>query len=313
MKPCLLQIGGFPSFIQEMIDAEFDCVQWEDIAGDAPRRAQVRGIVTRSNFLIEAERVRQLPELGIIATCGVGYDGIPLALAREKGILVANTPDVLNAAVAELTIGLLLGLLRRLPQADRFLRASHWLEGAFPLGTSLEGKRVGIIGMGRIGKEIARRLVPFNVALAYHGRRDQGLATRFEPDLRALAQASDILIVAAPGGAQTAGMVDAEVLDALGPQGVIVNIARGSIIDEQALLAALSEGRIGGAALDVFHDEPRVDARLMGLDNVVLTPHIGSATHETRRRMAELTLENLRLYFREGRVLTPVSLPEQSG
>ncbi len=308
MKPCLLQIGGFPQFIQTMIDAEYECVGWDAIAADAVQRARVRGIVTRSNFLIPEQTVAQLPNLGIIATCGVGYDGIPLALAQERGILVANTPDVLNAAVAELTIGLLLSLLRRLPQADRYLRDGHWLEQAFPLGTSLEGKHVGIVGMGRIGKEIARRLAPFNVTIAYHGRRDQGLEHRFEPELAGLARASDILIIAAPGGQDTAGIINTPILDALGPQGVVVNIARGSIIDEEALLAALTEGRVGGAALDVFADEPRVDARFMALENVVLTPHMGSATHETRRRMAELTLENLRTYFREGRVLTPVTV-----
>jgi lactate dehydrogenase-like 2-hydroxyacid dehydrogenase len=250
--------------------------------------------------------VERLPKLEIIATNGVGYDGIPLALAAERGIVVANTPEVLNAAVAELCIGSLLALLRRLPQADRYVRAGQWRSAHFPLATSLAGKHVGIVGMGRIGKEIARRLETFGVALAYHGRTDQKLAWRYEADLATLARAADILIVVAPGGAGTKHLVDARVLAALGPGGYLVNVARGSLVDEQALLAALEQGTIAGAALDVFDNEPDIDPRFFALDNVMLTPHLGSATHETRAAMAQLMLDNVRAYFHSGRALTPV-------
>jgi lactate dehydrogenase-like 2-hydroxyacid dehydrogenase len=305
-KPALLQIGSFPPEVQAQIDAEFERLGVDDIERDPARAADVRAIVTRSNLEVPAALVERLPNLEIIATNGVGYDLIPLGLAARRGIVVTNTPDVLNAAVAELCVGALLSLMRRLPQADRHVREGRWSAANFPLTASLAGKRVGIAGLGRIGKDIARRLAPFGVELAYHGRSDQGLAWRFEPDLAALARDADILIVATPGGLETARMVDASVLDALGPRGYLVNIARGSLVDQEALLAALEQNRIAGAALDVFDNEPDVDPRFFGLENVLLLPHIGSATVETRAAMAELMLDNLRGWFGSGKALTPV-------
>jgi lactate dehydrogenase-like 2-hydroxyacid dehydrogenase len=303
----VLQIGEFAPEIQARLDAEFRCVNLADLEREPGLANAVSAIVTRSNQDVAEDVVRRLPALEIIATCGVGYDLIPRALAAERGIVVANTPDVLNAAVAELCIGSLLALLRRLPQADRFVRAGQWkTAAAFPLATSLAGKHVGIVGMGRIGKEIARRLEMFGVALAYHGRTDQQLAWRYEADLLALARDSDILVVVAPGGADTQHLIDGRVLDALGPDGYLVNVARGSLVDEQALLAALERGTIAGAALDVFDNEPDIDPRFFKLDNVLLTPHLGSATHETRAAMAQLMLDNVRSWFRSGRALTPV-------
>jgi lactate dehydrogenase-like 2-hydroxyacid dehydrogenase len=307
----LLQVAGFPPELQSRLDAEFDCLRLAELETalerDPARAESIRALVTRSNVEVPASVVERLPRLEIIATCGVGYDLIPLELAARRGIVVSNTPDVLNAAVAELCIGGLLSLLRRLPQADRHVREGRWAEASFPLATSLAGKRVGIAGLGRIGKDIARRLEPFGVSLAYHGRTDQQLAWRFEADLAALARDVDILIVAAPGGRETARMIDARVLDALGPQGVLVNVARGSLVDQDALIAALEQGRIGGAALDVFDNEPDIDARFFRLENVLLMPHIGSATRETRAAMEGLMLDNLRAYFSSGRVLTPVA------
>jgi lactate dehydrogenase-like 2-hydroxyacid dehydrogenase len=303
----LLQIGSFAPEIQARLDAEFDCLQVADLERDPGRAAGIRALVTRSNLEVPASLVERLPDLEIIATCGVGYDLIPLGLAAQRGIVVSNTPDVLNAAVAELCIGALLSLLRKLPQADRYVREGRWGEANFPLTVSLAGKHVGIVGLGRIGKDIARRLELFGVALAYYGRTDQQLHWRFEADLEALARDVDILIVAAPGGRETARMIDARVLDALGPKGYLVNVARGSLVDQEALLAALAQGRIAGAALDVFDGEPDIDARFFGLENVLLLPHIGSATHETRAAMAQLMLDNLRSYFRSGRALTPVT------
>jgi lactate dehydrogenase-like 2-hydroxyacid dehydrogenase len=306
MRPGALQIGSFPPEVQAQIDSEFERVDVEDLEREPARAGAIRAIVTRSNQVVPAALVERLPKLEIIATNGVGYDGIPLALAARRGIVVTNTPDVLNAAVAELCVGSLLALLRKLPQADRYVRDGRWREANFALGSSLAGKRVGIAGLGRIGKDIALRLAPFGVSLAYHGRTDQGLVWRFEPDLAALARDADILIVAAPGGPETARMIDARVLEALGPQGYLVNVARGSLVDQEALLAALSQGRIAGAALDVFDNEPDIDARFFGLQNVLLMPHIGSATVETRAAMAQLMLDNLRGWFGSGKVLTPV-------
>ena len=302
----LLQIGGFPPEVQATLDAEFDCLSVADLERDPALAQAIRGIVTRSNMDVPAALVERLPNLGIIATNGVGYDLIPLGLAAQRGIVVTNTPDVLNAAVAELCVGTLLGLLRRLPQADRYVREGRWAQAAFPLSTSLAGKHVGIVGLGRIGKDIARRLEPFGVALAYHGRSDQNLAWRYEPDLVTLARDVDILVVVAPGGPETAHLIDAHVLAALGPDGYLVNVARGSVVDQQALLAALGQGTIAGAALDVFDAEPDIDARFFTLENVLLTPHLGSATQETRAAMAQLMLDNLRAWFRSGRALTPV-------
>jgi lactate dehydrogenase-like 2-hydroxyacid dehydrogenase len=307
-KPALLQIGSFPPEVQARIDASYERLVVGDIEREPARAADIRAIVTRSNQEVAAALVERLPKLEIIATNGVGYDLIPLGLAARRGIVVTNTPDVLNAAVAELCVGALLSLMRRLPQADRHVREGRWSAANFPLTASLAGKRVGIAGLGRIGKDIARRLAPFGVELAYHGRSDQQLAWRFEPDLAALARDADILILAAPGSPGTARMVDARVLDALGPQGYLVNIARGSLVDQDALLDALAQNRIAGAALDVFDNEPDIDARFFGLENVLLLPHIGSATVETRAAMAGLMLDNLRSWFEGGRVLTPVAL-----
>lgn len=306
MKEHLLQIGSFPSFTQTSIDAQFWCHRPADLKEQPELGPKITGIITRSNELVSEAVVRSLPNLRIIATCGVGYDQIPVALARELGIKVTNTPDVLNSAVAELAIGLVFAILRHIPAADRFVRDGRWHAGTFPLGESLAGKQVGIVGLGRIGKEIARRLAPFDVNLAYFGRTDQRIDLAFEPDLQRLAHASDILIVAAPGGATTQHLVDEPILQALGPSGFLVNIARGSLVDENALYAALADGTIAGAALDVYQNEPSVDRRFLALDNVVLVPHIGSATHQTRQAMGELVLSNLRSFFRDGSVLTPV-------
>lgn len=306
MKHDLLQIGAFPTLAQKLIDTEFRCHSLAEIERDDALKNSVRGIITRSNFSVPHEVIESLPNLGIIATCGVGYDLIPLDVASKRGVIVTNTPEVLNSAVAELCIGLLFALLRRLTEADRFVRSGAWRSGAFPLGVSLAGKNVGIVGLGRIGKEIAKRLEPFGVTLSYFGRTDQQLQWRYESDLQALARTSDVLILTSPGGNATSRMVDAAVLAELGPNGYLINVARGSVVDESALIDALSGRAIAGAALDVFDNETDIDARFFGLDNIVLTPHIGSATNETRLAMARLTLDNLHRFFENGTVLTPV-------
>jgi len=308
MKPELLQIGTFAPSHQAELDAEFTAHTLAGLDADPALAPRIRGIVTRSNMKVAAAVLERLPALEIISTFGVGYDGLPLAEAAKRGIVVTHTPDVLNTAVAELCVGMLLGLLRQLPAADRFVRDGKWMHGTLPLGTSLSGKRVGIVGLGRIGKDIARRLEPFGVSIAYHGRSDQHIDYRYEADLVRLARDSDVLIVAAPGGPETNRMIDRTVMDALGSQGYLVNIARGSLVDEAALIEALEAKRLGGAALDVFEQEPHSNARLAALGNVLLAPHLGSATVETRQAMMDLVLENLRCHFGGKAPPTPVPL-----
>jgi lactate dehydrogenase-like 2-hydroxyacid dehydrogenase len=305
--PPVLRIGEFPANAHALIEARFDLASLADIDEDDDLRKRIGAIVTRSYYDIDIALIERLPALKIIATSGVGFDRIPVEYARERGIVVANTPDLLNAAVAELTVGLLLALLRKLPQADRFVRSGAWSKHPFVLGSSLAGKRVGIIGMGRIGKEIARRLAPFDVEFAYYGRSKQALPYEWFDRPQELARWSDILIAACPGGPETRHLVDAAVLEALGAQGVLVNIARGSVVDEHALVQALERKAIAGAALDVFEHEPLEDSGLCTFDNVVLSPHIGSATHETRMAMAQLTIDNIVSFFATGKAITPVA------
>ncbi|MBN3760855.1 2-hydroxyacid dehydrogenase [Burkholderia sp. Ac-20365] len=305
--PPVLQIGEFPALAQSLLNDRLPLHSLADIDADDRLRGRISAIATRSNYDIDVSLIERLPSLRIIATSGVGFDRIPVEFVRERGIVVTNTPDLLNAAVAELTIGLLLGLLRQLPRADRYVREGMWSRDAFPLGSSLAGKRVGIVGMGRIGKEIARRLEPFGIEIAYFGRTRQTLPFEWFTTPTELAHWSDILIASCPGGSATRHLINAAVLKALGPKGLLVNIARGSVVDEAALVAALESGSIGGAALDVFENEP-LDAgsSLRTFDTVVLAPHIGSATHETRLAMARLTADNIVSFLTTGKALTPV-------
>ena len=258
-------------------------------------------------FPIGPDFMRRLPHLEIVASFGVGYEHIDAKWAGEHGIVVTNTPGVLDDEVADVAIALTLMAVRRLPQAERFLRAGDWAEHAFPLTASLSGRTMGIVGLGRIGKAIAKRAESFGLTIVYHGRRAQpDVPYRYYPTLIEMAQASDILMVAAPGGAETRRMVGAEVLGALGPDGVLVNIARGTLVDEAALIEALRTGAILAAGLDVFENEPHVPPELLALDNAVLLPHVGSASVKTRRAMAQCVVDNL-LAWSEGRPpLTPV-------
>jgi lactate dehydrogenase-like 2-hydroxyacid dehydrogenase len=256
---------------------------------------KVRGIAGGN---VDASLMDRLPRLEIIANFGVGYDSIDTTAAKARNIRVTNTPDVLNDAMAEITIGLMIALARKLPQADRFVREGGWRRGGFPLQAELNGKTIGILGLGRIGKEVARRATAMRMRVIYHGRHEQ-------PDepyvyyggLIDMARETDWLVVIAPGGKETQGIVSRAVLEALGPQGYFVNMARGSLVDEAALVDMLEQGRIAGAALDVFADEPNVPAALFRLDNVVLSPHQGSATGQTRDRMGRLVVANLDAFF----------------
>lgn len=250
-----------------------------------------------------------LPQLEIIANFGVGYDGVEVAHAAAKGIAVSNTPDVLTEEVADTAVGLLLNTLRQLPQAERWLRQGRWSrEGAFPLSPlSLRGRSVGLYGLGRIGLSIARRLEAFGVSIAYHTRSPrEGLPYAYHPTLVGLAAAVDTLIVIVPGTEATRHTVNAEVLVALGGNGVLINVGRGSTVDEPALIAALQSGVIAGAGLDVFENEPQVPDALMALPNVSLLPHVASASVVTRNAMADLVVDNIAAWLATGSALTPV-------
>jgi lactate dehydrogenase-like 2-hydroxyacid dehydrogenase len=258
-------------------------------------RDKVRGI---AGGAVDAALMDKLPKLEIIANFGVGYDSIDIRAARERNIRVTNTPDVLNDAMAEITIGLMVALARKLPQADRFVREGRWAARGFPLQAELNGKTLGILGLGRIGKEVARRAMAMRMRVVYHGRHRQPDEPYVYYDkLTDMARDADWLLVIAPGGQGTQGIVSREVLEALGPEGYFVNMARGSLVDEPALIDMLQRRKIAGAALDVFADEPNVPEALFALDNVVLSPHQGSATHQTRDKMGRLVVANLDAHF----------------
>ncbi|WP_237751530.1 2-hydroxyacid dehydrogenase [Sphingobium sp. DC-2] len=267
----------------------------------------IRGIATTHQFGAVNRILDQLPNARIISSFGVGYEHIDAEDAARRGIVVTNTPDVLDDDVADLALALTLATLRQIPQADRHVRSGRWLSGPYPLTPTLRGRTVGILGMGRIGKAIARRFEGFGVDIAYHARhRQDGLGYAYHDSAVALAAASDLLVVIVPGGAATRHLVDMQVLNALGPQGVLINVARGSVMDEAALVEALEEGRILAAGLDVYQDEPNVPARLLAMDQLVLLPHVGSATVHTRNAMARLVADNLLSWFGGKGPLTPV-------
>ena len=268
---------------------------------------RVRALVGGGEGKIDAGYMALFPALELIAVCGVGYDGIDVAAAKKRGIMVTHTPDVLNDDVADLAMGLLLSVARKIPAADRFTRNADWLDGPFQLTRKLSGAKLGMVGMGRIGQAIAKRALAFDMDIAYFARHARPeLPYTFVPDLIALAAQSDYLLVITPGGAATKNLINAPVLAALGPQGFLVNVARGSVVDQAVLIEALKKKMIAGAALDVYVDEPNVPTDLRKLDNVVLTPHMASGTVETRKAMSALTMDNLNAHMAGLPVKTPV-------
>jgi lactate dehydrogenase-like 2-hydroxyacid dehydrogenase len=269
---------------------------------------RIRAIALASHVRADETYMRRFPNLEIISSFGVGYDHIDGKAAERLGIIATNTPGVLDDEVADTALGLVLMTVRQLPHAERYLRAGLWPKGAYPLTPSLRGRTVGIIGLGRIGKAIATRISGFGLDVVYHGRNPQaGVAYRYYPSLIEMAKASDILIVVAPGGPTTRHIVNGEVLEALGADGVLINIARGSLVDETALIEALKTGKILAAGLDVYEDEPNVPAELIALENAVLLPHVGSASVKTRQAMAECVVGNIFAWADGKPPLTPVS------
>lgn len=268
---------------------------------------RIRAIAAAGHIRADEAYMRRFPSLEIISSFGVGYDHIDAKAAARLGIMVTNTPGVLDDEVADTALGLMLMAVRQLPQAERYLRAGNWANGAYPLTPSLRDRTVGIVGLGRIGKAIATRVSAFGPDIVYHGRNPQaGVGYGYYPSLVEMAKASDILIIVAPGGPSTRHIVNAEVLEALGPDGVLINIARGSLVDEKALIEALRTGKILAAGLDVYDNEPNVPAELIALPNAVLLPHVGSASVKTRQAMAECVAENILAWADDKPPLTPV-------
>ena len=299
-RPEVLMAAPLPDFLRQPMEAVYRVCEL------ASSSANVRAIVPLGGTVLSKELLAGFPKLEIISVMGVGYDGVPIPWCKERGIRVTNTPDVLTDDVADIAVALVLMTSRRLIESNRFLHDGKWLSGAFPLAHALRGKVAGILGLGRIGKAIAQRLEAHGMKIAYHGRKPQNVPWSYFDDLKALAAESDFLIVACPGGPGTQKLVNADVLASLGSEGTLINIARGSVVDETALITALEQGTIRAAGLDVFEDEPRVPAGLMKCERAVLLPHVGSATHETRRAMANLVLDNLAAHFAGRELITPV-------
>ena len=312
MKPEIIVVGKIFAPTQEKLDGEFTCHKlYEAPERDAflkQHAGKVRALATFGASGADAKLMDALPKLEIIANFGVGVDAIDVAAARQRKIIVTNTPDVLNECVSDTAMALVLNTLRRFPASETYLRSGYWAaRGAFELSTSLGGKSLGILGLGRIGESIARRALAFGMKIRYHNRNRKSVPYAYDADVVALARNSDVLLVATPGGAETNKIVNAKVLDALGPEGYLVNIARGSVIDEPVLLKYLKEKKIAGAGLDVFEGEPKINPDWFGLENAVLFPHVGSATVETRTAMGDLQVENLRLHFAGKPVKSPVT------
>jgi lactate dehydrogenase-like 2-hydroxyacid dehydrogenase len=309
----VLEVGALPPSLAEAVTAKYDTVKLPDRRKDflSDHAASIRVIVDAGEIPIDAELMGALPNLDAIIHHGDGYDTIDVDAAQRLGIGVSNTPDVLTDTVADTAVALLLMTLRQFGASERYLRAGRWpTEGPYPLTREVTGSRVGILGLGRIGSAIADRLEAFKCDIAYHNRRRRNDAGyRYASSPLELAHGVDVLVVAISSGKDAAPVVGRAVLEALGPNGYLINIARGSVVDEDALVELLSQGRLAGAGLDVFAHEPAVPQQLCEMDNVVVLPHVGSATAPTRAAMVELALRNLEEYLTNGRLVSPVVPP----
>lgn len=311
-QPRILQIGRLPL---PALEAELATRYHVACLADQPdpasflaaQGAEFTGVVTTASIGLKAEVIGALPRLQVISSFGVGFDALDIGAAKARGVQVGYTPGVLNDCVADMAFALMLDVSRGIAASDRFVRRGEWPQARFALGTRVSGKRLGIVGMGRIGQAVAERASGFRMEVGYHNRRPaEGCLLSYFESLTALAQWADYLVLTVAGGTDTRHLVNRDVLNALGPHGYLINVARGSVVDEAALIDALTERRIAGAGLDVFENEPSVPDALIALDNVVLTPHTASATHETRRAMADLVLENLESFYARGSVRVPV-------
>jgi lactate dehydrogenase-like 2-hydroxyacid dehydrogenase len=311
MKPDVIAATPLYAPVMEQLQSRYTVHRLFEAADRAGFLAGVKDKATAIATFggsMDSKLMDALPKLKLIACMSVGVDNVDLVAAKARGIQVTNAPDVLTDDVADIAIALLIGVARNIVQADRYLRAGHWVaKSSMPLASKLAGSTMGVLGLGRIGLAIAQRAETLGVKIAYHGPRQKaGVKYRFYADLVEMATDVDYLMVACPGGEATRHLVNGQVIAALGEKGAIINIARGSVIDETMLVAALTAGKLRGAGLDVFANEPRVPAELIALDNVTLLPHIGSATHATRRAMGQLMLDNLAAFFAGQALLTPV-------
>lgn len=309
-RPTILIVARLPQHLLDLLQNNFTChnlvldqLSDDQLAAIAP---QVRGIAANGEAKVGREFMARFPALEIVSVFGVGYDGVDVPAARERGIHVTHTPDVLTDDVADMAIALMLAVARNVVRADRFARSGEWKNGPFPFTTKVSGARLGIVGLGRIGEAIARRAAGFDMEIAYHNRSRKDVPYTYFGDIKSLAAAVDFLVMITPGGAGTRALVNADVLEALGPKGFLINVARGSVVDETALIAALKAGTIAGAGLDVFENEPNIPAELAAQENVALTPHMASGTLVTRTAMADLAFNNLQAHFSGKPVITPV-------
>ena len=310
-KPELLMVGPYPEWDMAALDDNYRLHRLWEAADRASFIAQhadkIQAIATRGDLGASAELMAQLPNLRIVSVFGVGTDGVDLAHAHSRNIHVTNTPDVLTGDVADLGMALLLDAARLMPKGDTLVRSGNWPQGGLPLTTRVFGKKVGIVGMGRIGQAFAKRAAAFDCGISYFSRTPRpDLPYRFFPGLLDLAHTVEFLVVTLAGGEGTKNVVNADVLNAFGPDGILVNISRGTTVDEEALLAALENKAIKAAALDVFWNEPNINPRFLALDNVVLHPHHASGTSETRKAMGQLVRDNLAAHFAGKPLLTPV-------
>ena len=315
-RPELLIVAPMMPFVMEALERDYTTHRlWEQpdrAAYLAAHGAEITGAATNGGAGLNPEIMAALPKLEMVAIYGVGLDAIDLQEAARRGLKVSTTPDVLTADVADQGLALLLAAARKVAYGDRYVRAGEWTKkGEMPLTIRLGGKRAGIVGLGRVGQALARRLSALDIQVLYTDRLAiPGQPYTYMPDILTLAREVDFLIVAAAGGDGTRRLVNAQVLEALGPQGILINVSRGTIVDEEALVHALQNGTLGGAGLDVFAAEPNVPPGLLALDNVVLAPHAASGTTESRREMGELVLANLKAHYAHQDLPTPVRLPE---
>lgn len=313
-KPDVLQIGAYSPWDEEALAEHFamhrlfEVPDADKAAYIAERADRLHAVATRGELIVDRAFMETLPNLQIVAVYGVGYDGVDVEVAKSLNVRVTNTPDVLTAEVADFGVAMLLAAARGIVGGDQWVRSGNWAsQGAFELQRPVHSKKLGIIGLGRIGKAIAKRCAAFDMEIAYTNRSQAvDVDWRFEPDPVKLAQWADYVVVMLPGGPATRHVVSAQVIDAIGPEGMLVNVSRGSTVDEEALIDALKTGRLGYAALDVFENEPNIDTRFFDLPNVLLQPHQGSATLETRKAMGRLMIDNLRAHFAGEDLLTPV-------
>ena len=312
MTAKILLIGNTTPRIESRLAEDFETIHAANIndmeAFVAGEGEAIEGIAAYSGSAMSASLIENLPNLKIISCFGVGYDAVPLDAALSRNIVVTHTPNVLNKDVANCAIMLMLATSRDLVRDYRWVTSGNWVgSGSPPLSRSIEGAKVGIVGMGRIGEEIARKLSMFECDIAYHSRTQKtGLAYTYYGNLKQMAEAVSYMVVIVPGGPATQKMIDREIIDALGPHGTLINIARGTVVDEPELVLALQEKRLGWAALDVFENEPQVPEALFSMENVTLLPHSGSATLETRQAMGDLTVDNLISFFHTGKAISPV-------